>query len=138
MDWDTATVPDPQDPATFAASKLDWSERESRGAGRCWTATATLAGLRRTLPALTDPDLRQVSVDFSEEERWLVMRRGSGTDAVVVAGQLRRRAGRGAARRRRALRRRVRDPGADQAVGSVTGPAPLAPHAGLLLRPDVG
>ena len=28
MEWDTSDVPDPQDPATFERSKLDWSELE--------------------------------------------------------------------------------------------------------------
>ncbi len=30
MGWDRDSVPDPQDPATFERSKLDWSEVHSR------------------------------------------------------------------------------------------------------------
>jgi maltooligosyltrehalose trehalohydrolase len=30
LGWDRDAVPDPQDPATFERSKLDWSELESR------------------------------------------------------------------------------------------------------------
>ena len=47
MDWDLATVPDPQDPATFERSKLDWSELEQhaprRAAGVSQTAVLRAA-----------------------------------------------------------------------------------------------
>ena len=140
MDWDTGVIPDPQDPATFEASKLDWSERESPRGRALLDCYRRLAGLRRTLPALTDPDLRRTSVDFSENERWLVLRRGSGLDAVVVVVNL------GDGPVEVPLGDDVSyavafaTPGADQAVGSVTAGdrLPLAPHAGLLLRPDAG
>ena len=85
MDWDVSTVPDPQDPATFEASTLDWSEVTSPRGSTLLDVYRRLATLRRTLPALTDPDLRKVHVDHDEDERWLVLTRGSGLDEVVVA-----------------------------------------------------
>ena len=88
MAWDTAAVPDPQDPATFTSSTLDWSERETPRGRVLLAAYRRLAELRRTLPALTDPDLRHVDVDHDEDARWLVVRRGSGVDGVVVAVNL--------------------------------------------------
>ena len=85
MGWDPATVPDPQDPTTFEGSRLDWSELESDRGRALLACYRRLSELRRSLPALTDPDLRKVSVSFSEEERWLVLRRGKGAGAAVVA-----------------------------------------------------
>jgi maltooligosyltrehalose trehalohydrolase len=138
MAWDTAAVPDPQDPATFRSSVLDWSELDGPR-GRTLLATyRALAALRRELPALTDPDLRKVSCEVDEDERWLVMRRGSGADAVDVVANF--------------SDREVAVPLADattyvvayatpggQAVGSLVDGdrLPLPPHTGLLLRPDL-
>jgi malto-oligosyltrehalose synthase/malto-oligosyltrehalose trehalohydrolase len=85
MAWDVATVPDPQDPATFTSSKLDWSERSTPRGEALLGVYRRLAGLRRTLPALTDPDLRRVTVDHDDDERWLVVHRGAGLEEVVVA-----------------------------------------------------
>ena len=53
MGWDPSVVPDPQDPATFERSKLDWSElaagRHARPAGR-------LPPARRAAPAAAGAD----------------------------------------------------------------------------------
>ncbi len=85
MQWDLSTVPDPQDPATFEASTLDWSELPGPRGRTLLGVYRRLAALRRTLPALTAPDLRQVGVEHDDDERWLVMHRGAGLDEVVVA-----------------------------------------------------
>jgi maltooligosyltrehalose trehalohydrolase len=53
--WDPATIPDPQDPATFERSRLDWSELAERPHARVLAWHRTLIGLRRRLPDLTDP-----------------------------------------------------------------------------------
>ena len=45
-----------------------------------------LAALRRELPELTDPDLRQIDVHVDEEARTLVMRRGAVSVVVNVGG----------------------------------------------------
>ena len=63
MGWDPAVVPDPQDPATFERSKLDWSEaRHRRGTRGCSTVYRRLAALRRALPELTDPAFDRTAV----------------------------------------------------------------------------
>jgi malto-oligosyltrehalose trehalohydrolase len=84
MDWDVSTIPDPQDPATYAASKLDWSELCEGRHATVLAAYQELVRLRRQLPDLTDPDMRRTSVAFDEEARWILVRRGS----VVVAVNL--------------------------------------------------
>jgi maltooligosyltrehalose trehalohydrolase len=88
--WATEDVPDPQDPATFENSTLDWSEPAGdRGAGLLdWHRR--LIRLRRTEPDLADPDLRHVLATYDVPEdpeqngSWFVLRRGS----VVVAANL--------------------------------------------------
>ncbi len=55
--WDPDAVPDPQDPATFERSRLDWSEPEQDGHARVLSWYRTLLALRRTRPELTDPRL---------------------------------------------------------------------------------
>ena len=45
--WDPAVVPDPQDPATFARSKLDWSEADRRAARPDARVYRELGRLRR-------------------------------------------------------------------------------------------
>jgi 1,4-alpha-glucan branching enzyme len=82
MGWDLSSVPDPQDPATFAMSKLDWSEPEGGRHALLLSVYRSLAQLRKQLPELTDPDLRNNSCQFDEKERWFVLRRGRV--AVVV------------------------------------------------------
>ncbi|WP_435749264.1 malto-oligosyltrehalose trehalohydrolase [Microbacterium sp. PMB16] len=62
MDWDTDAVPDPQDPATFERSHLDWSELENPEHVRLLELYRDLAALRRELPELTDPSLDATTV----------------------------------------------------------------------------
>jgi maltooligosyltrehalose trehalohydrolase len=88
MGWDPSVVPDPQDPATFTRSKLDWAEADDGDHARLLGLYRELARLRRATAALTDPDFGATSVDFSEDGRWLVMHRGTGADYVLVAVNL--------------------------------------------------
>ncbi|MQW77635.1 malto-oligosyltrehalose trehalohydrolase [Nocardioides sp. dk4132] len=82
MGWDPAVVPDPQDPATYERSKLDWSELEGGRHARLLEVYRELARLRRTLPDLTDPSFTSVSCTVNEEARVFTMRRGSLLVAV--------------------------------------------------------
>jgi maltooligosyltrehalose trehalohydrolase len=78
-----AEVPDPNDPATFERSKLDWS----RAAGPALELWRALLWLRRDVPALGNcrRDLATARVD--PERRLVVLERAdpSGSLAVVVA-----------------------------------------------------
>jgi maltooligosyltrehalose trehalohydrolase len=70
-------VPDPQDPATYARSKLDWSELESDRGRRMLAVYRELARLRREEADLTDPSFAHVACRADEAARFLTMQRGS-------------------------------------------------------------
>jgi malto-oligosyltrehalose trehalohydrolase len=74
--WAVADVPDPEDPQTFARSKLDWSQPGSEPHAGLLAWYRELIALRRARPELTDPRLDRVAVAYDEEARWLVMARG--------------------------------------------------------------
>ncbi|HEX8802634.1 MAG TPA: malto-oligosyltrehalose trehalohydrolase, partial [Acidimicrobiales bacterium] len=84
--WDPADVPDPEDPATFARSRLRWDEagRSPHAALLDWHRR--LVALRRARPELTDGRLAAVDVAFDEGEGWLVIGRGAVSVAVNLAG----------------------------------------------------
>ncbi|MTD13949.1 malto-oligosyltrehalose trehalohydrolase [Nakamurella sp. YIM 132087] len=60
MGWDPAVVPDPQDPATFQRSKLDWSEPTGGDHAEVLAFHRRLGALRHSEPGLTDPRLDRV------------------------------------------------------------------------------
>jgi maltooligosyltrehalose trehalohydrolase len=74
--WKPEEVPDPQDAATFEASRLNWSEIEQPGHRDVLAWYRRLIALRRSTPALTSGNLDAVHVDFSEPDQWLVLYRG--------------------------------------------------------------
>ncbi len=74
--WGAADIPDPQDPATFRRSKLDWSELDRPPHRELLAWYTELIALRRARPELTDPRLDRVRVDYDVTRRWLVARRG--------------------------------------------------------------
>ena len=74
--WDSDDVPDPQDPATFERSRLDWSEVEQAEHTAMLELYRTLIALRHRDHDLTDPRLDRVSVDYDETDRWISVRRG--------------------------------------------------------------
>lgn len=85
MGWDPAVVPDPQDPATFERSKLDWAEAEGGRHARVLGGYRQLAQLRRELEALTDPHYSRNLVEVDEERRVLrLVRRAGMADAVEI------------------------------------------------------
>jgi len=73
--WDADEIPDPQDPETFARSKLNWGEVEVEGHARLLELYRALVGLRADAE-LADPWLDHLGLDFDEDRRWIVMRRG--------------------------------------------------------------
>ena len=82
MGWDASVVPDPQDPATFERSRLDWSELEDFSHSRMLERYQELARLRRTLPELTDPSFSANQCTADQETGVFRLRRG-GIEIVV-------------------------------------------------------
>jgi maltooligosyltrehalose trehalohydrolase len=82
--WDADEIPDPQDPDTFARSKLDWDEVGTGDHARLYELYRALIALRRAEPDLADPWLDHMSVDVDEEQRWIVLHRG----AIAIACNL--------------------------------------------------
>ena len=74
--WDADEIPDPQDPATFERSKLKWDEVDEGEHGRLRAFYQGLIALRRSEPDLADPWLDHLRIDYDEDARWFVMRRG--------------------------------------------------------------
>ncbi|MCW2766741.1 MAG: maltooligosyl trehalose hydrolase [Nocardioides sp.] len=77
MGWDPAVVPDPQDPATYERSKLDWSQLSSGRHARILEVYRRLARLRRDWSELTDPAFDRTACTVDEAARVFEMRRGS-------------------------------------------------------------
>jgi maltooligosyltrehalose trehalohydrolase len=89
--WDADEVPDPQDPLTFERSKLAWDEIGTDQHARLHEVYRELIALRRAEPDLADPWLDHLGVDYDEDQRWIMLRRGAfavacnlGTEAVSV------------------------------------------------------
>ncbi|GAS96155.1 maltooligosyltrehalose trehalohydrolase treZ [Mycolicibacterium canariasense] len=89
--WDADEIPDPQDPATFERSKLDWSEVGNGEHARLLETYRGLIRLRRNESDFADPWLPHLRVDYDENTRWIVMYRGAfavvcnlNTEAVLV------------------------------------------------------
>jgi maltooligosyltrehalose trehalohydrolase len=74
--WDRDEVPDPQDPATFERSKLDWSETSREEHARLLRWYRDLIRLRRERRALRDPHLDQVRVRHDRARGLFVVQRG--------------------------------------------------------------
>lgn len=95
--WDADEIPDPQDPQTFLRSKLNWSEVAEGDHDRLHRTYRRLIALRRNEPDLGDPWLDHMSIDFDEQQRWIILHRGSlsiacnlgtGTVSVPVTGEV--------------------------------------------------
>jgi len=65
MGWDESVVPDPQDPATFERSRLDWSELDNSTHARLLSLHRELIALRKATPELTDPSFTHTSAESS-------------------------------------------------------------------------
>jgi maltooligosyltrehalose trehalohydrolase len=87
MDWDTSDVPDPQDPATFTSSKLNWSELEQPRHAELLAFTTRLMELRRTYPDFTDPRFDQGRSISDDEAGWLLIQRGEMVMVINFSDQ---------------------------------------------------
>ena len=74
--WAPEDVPDPQDPATFERSRLDWSEPGRGTHAELLAWHRALIRFRRSHPELTDGRLDRVDVEVDEEGRRLTIGRG--------------------------------------------------------------
>lgn len=85
--WDADDIPDPQDPETFQRSKLDWDEVNAAEHADLLAFYRGLIALRRTEPEMADPWLPHLGVDYDEEHRWIVLRRGAISIACNLGEQ---------------------------------------------------
>lgn len=70
MGWDPSIVPDPQDPATFERSKLDWEELLEERHARVLGLYRSLIALRRSEPGFTDPSFWTARCTWDEDAHW--------------------------------------------------------------------
>ena len=75
--WDADEIPDPQDPATFTRSKLNWAEVTEDGHARLLQTYRQLIALRHDEPDFADPWLDHLRVDYDEDARWIILHRGA-------------------------------------------------------------
>ncbi|RZT14334.1 maltooligosyl trehalose hydrolase [Mycobacterium sp. BK558] len=85
--WDADEIPDPQDLATFERSKLKWDEIDEGDHGRLRAFYRGLIALRRSEPDLADPWLDHLQIDYDEDARWFLMRRGAFAIACNLGEQ---------------------------------------------------
>jgi maltooligosyltrehalose trehalohydrolase len=83
--WAAESVPDPQDPETFARSRLDWDEIRAEPHRGLLDWYRLLIALRHAEPDLADPALAELRVALDETARWFVLRRGRVRIAVNLA-----------------------------------------------------
>ena len=115
--WDPDAIPDPQDPGTFEASKLDWSERARDEHAAMLEWYTALIAMRREVPELTDGDRERVRVE------------GDGAGLISVErGPIRVAANLGSERVELAAPGRLR----------LAWPADLAPRGGRIALPPDG
>jgi maltooligosyltrehalose trehalohydrolase len=79
--WDPDDVPDPQSPATFDGSKLQWDELAEPAHKEMLEWYRALLRLRAATPSLRGHDLGEVRTESSEDPPWLIVERGEVTIA---------------------------------------------------------
>ncbi|MFB1297476.1 malto-oligosyltrehalose trehalohydrolase [Mycobacterium sp. pW049] len=85
--WDADEIPDPQDPETFTRSKLKWDEITDGEHAQLLEFYRGLIALRHNEPDMADPWLDNLRVDYDEDGRWFVMRRGALSIACNLGAQ---------------------------------------------------
>jgi len=85
--WDVSAMVDPQDPAAYHDSVLNWAEAETGEHAEMLRLYRDLIRLRRENPSLSDPWLGSVAVDFDEDAGWVVVHRGQLRVVANLADQ---------------------------------------------------
>lgn len=75
--WEPASIPDPEDPATFEESKLKWDETSQPDHAEMLEWYRELIRLRRSTPCLNDGTPGNARVTYDEPAKWLRMDRGT-------------------------------------------------------------
>jgi maltooligosyltrehalose trehalohydrolase len=75
--WKPDDIPDPQDRQTFLRSKLNWDEQSQPAHAEMLDWYRSLVALRNSHPELTNGSLEETHIEYSEDEKWLVLRRGA-------------------------------------------------------------
>jgi maltooligosyltrehalose trehalohydrolase len=75
--WDSDLIPDAEDPATFASSKLRWEEVGAGDHTEMLGWYQALIRFRRTTPCLNGGTAGKVRVTLDEQAKWLRMERGT-------------------------------------------------------------
>ncbi|HEX2152458.1 MAG TPA: malto-oligosyltrehalose trehalohydrolase [Acidimicrobiia bacterium] len=75
--WEPEQIPDPQDRSTYAASMLRWEETDASPSRDLLRWYRLLIQLRHDTPDLNGGRLDEIEVVSDDEDRTLVMRRGS-------------------------------------------------------------
>ena len=83
--WDPSTIPDPESPATFERSKLNWNELSELDHAEMRDWYRKLIQLRRATPSLNNGDPGNIEVTYSEEQRWLRVIRAEIVIAINLA-----------------------------------------------------
>ncbi len=81
-------VPDPQSPATVAASRLDWSEPAAPAHARLLAWYRDLVALRHRVPDLASGDRSATAVEHGDG--WVLLRRGDARVVLNVSADARR------------------------------------------------
>lgn len=85
--WNPNLIPDSQDEGTFLRSRLRWEEQTLKPHAEMLEWYKRLIALRKSEPDLTDGYLEHTQVEFSEDDRWLVIRRRTIEVVVNLGGK---------------------------------------------------
>lgn len=88
--WDVSQMIDPQDPEAYRSAILDWDERANGEHAQMLALYTRLIALRAAEPDLRGTDLTKTSVDFDEDEQWIIVRRGTFRIAANLSDVQRR------------------------------------------------
>lgn len=85
--WHKEDFPDPQGPATFRQSKLDWKELKDKTHRSMFEWYRQLIELRKSVAPFRDGRRDKVRATLDEEARWLCVERGPVTVVCNISTQ---------------------------------------------------